>query len=614
MKNNIELSRLGQFIGDTRISKHVAIEKLAEGLCTTSYLNHTENGEREMDKLMTDTLLQRLGLFSERFRQILGVEEFEKWEKRQKISRCLSKGDTEGAGETINNYCCQSVLERQFIKTAEINISWLGGAAPDILLPMVEEAISYTRPRFKQEPLEKAIFSELEGCLILARLELREQTEGLDALVQEYLSLLKRLNEPYYDKRERAYLVPRLTCHAAEWYFNHENFAAALEVCRNACKLLSEVKRLSGYEELLRWEEKILGKMGSTDDMPTKLLEQLELLRPSDASQVRLLVPYEERGMVFCVNQVIKTRRLAFGISQEKLAEGVCDVRTLSRIENMKHSPQKKKRTELLRKLGMSGERYDYQIITERYEDYVRCIDYENLSNNGEDEKADKLFEILKKRTPDTLINRQYITAQETYRLGELKEISTEEEIERIKKALAMTFPFDVEKVDAWKVCVLSINEVYIILNLAAKYKKQRQFNKALPLLQYVMRSFELNGDNMYPYMDTYIRFIARIASYMGDMGNFEESDRLARECIELSFICDNTIMLAMCLRGLAWNVEHFIDTIPEKEIETRKKLMRNVHSLYRQAYAVAIVSDNLTSKRYVERHYKMMYGLNEIL
>lgn len=614
MEDSTEISRMGKFISNIRGSKEVGLDKLAEGLCTTSYLNHMENGKREMDKLMTDTLLQRLGLFSERFRQILDLEEFEKWEQRQKISRSLSKGDIETAGETAKNYCCQTVLERQFIKAAEINISWLNGASAETLLPMVEEAIGYTRPKFKSEPLKEAIFSELEGCLILAHIELREQIEGLDEAAQDYLSLLRRLNEPYYDARERAYLAPRIACHVTEWHFNHENYSAALLVCRRTCKLLASVKHLNGYEELLRWEQKILGKMGSDDDMPAKLLEQLELMRPSDAPTVKLLVPYEERGMVFCVNQVIKTRRIALEMSQDELAEGICDVRTLSRIENMKHSPQKKKRMELLRRLGMSGERYDYQIITERYEDYVRCMDYERLSNNGEAEKADKLFEILKKRTPDALVNRQYITAQETYRLGELKEISPEEEIERIKKALSMTLPFDIERIDTWKVCTLSINEVYIILNLAEKYKKQRQYKTALSLLRYVILSFKLNGDNMYPYMDTYIRFVSHAASYMSDMGNFEESDRLAKECVKLSFICNNTRMLAMCLRGLAWNTEHFIDDVPENDIEKRMELMRRVHSLYRQAYTVALISDNLTSKRYIERHYKNAYGLSKLL
>ena len=86
---------------------------------------------------------------------------------------------------------------------------------------------------------------------------------------------------------------------------------------------------------------------------------------------MKLLVPYMERGNVYCLNQVIRERRKLLGLSQEDAADGICDVSTLSRIENRRSSLHKKVRKSLLRRVNMSGERCDYEVISDLYEDYI---------------------------------------------------------------------------------------------------------------------------------------------------------------------------------------------------------------------------------------------------
>lgn len=64
---------------------NVSIEKLSEGLCSTSMLSRICNGERTANKMMRDRLMQRLGLADDRNENFIFREEYEKWKIRQKI-------------------------------------------------------------------------------------------------------------------------------------------------------------------------------------------------------------------------------------------------------------------------------------------------------------------------------------------------------------------------------------------------------------------------------------------------------------------------------------------------------------------------------------------------
>lgn len=54
--------QLGLFIGKIRTEKNISVEALCEGICTQSFLSSIEKGEKSANKLMTDILLQRLGV------------------------------------------------------------------------------------------------------------------------------------------------------------------------------------------------------------------------------------------------------------------------------------------------------------------------------------------------------------------------------------------------------------------------------------------------------------------------------------------------------------------------------------------------------------------------
>lgn len=615
-KNNEDecFDRMGKFIGEARVHAGIPLNRLSNGICTTVYLNQIENGLREAGKLLTDALLQRLGKPVELFEQILDRREFRQWQKRQQIVAYLNQGKIEMARNVMKAYAMESrgALDAQFLQIEEINCLAYAGAEAEELLPLVRQALACTRPDFSQKAFDNMLLSHMEGYLLLAWLELREQTEGPEAVGQEYLALYRCLMQPLYDRRERIYLSPFVACHAIEWTYCRGQLSTALTICLETLDELTAEKRLFAYVRLLAWKQRLLTEMGAPDDETISLLEHLRRIQSTVAPRKALLIPYEERGHVFCLNQVLRERRRLLGMSQEELAEGICDPRTISRIETQSTSPQKEVRKRLLQKVNMSGERYDYQIITESYKDYILCSDYGRAWNSGDLKKAAILLSELHSRVPDTKTNRQYLMAEEAYMREKLPEsdaahLTPPEVIAMLEKALAITLPIDLESLDSWPVCVLSVNELYLFLNCAAKYKKQGQRQKSLSLLTYVRRCLENNGADVVLYENIYTWMLLITASIQGDWGYYENANALDLLCIRLSLTNQSSYWLAANLYDMAWNREQLLAAMPE---EKRTKKQEEVLNLFRQAYAASIIAGDAARQQHIREHCQNKYGL----
>lgn len=63
------------------------------------------------------------------------------------------------------------------------------------------------------------------------------------------------------------------------------------------------------------------------------------------------------------IGEAIRQRRLALGLTQEELCEGLCEPATLSRIENGRQSPSRSRVNALLQRLGLPNDRY-FAILT----------------------------------------------------------------------------------------------------------------------------------------------------------------------------------------------------------------------------------------------------------
>ena len=269
----------------------------------------------------------------------------------------------------------------------------------------------------------------------------------------------------------------------------------------------NEERLLVAYLQL---REKIEGNTAVTEDYRT-----LELrFEPSSNESVQLLVPCEEPGYVYCINQVIRSRRALLGFSQETLSDDACGLRSVSRIENEGKKPQRKNRKKLLQKVNMSGERYDCEIISEHYEDCQLSNEVNRAIKAGEAEKARRLLGILKDRVSALPTNRQYILRIEAAIMALYPEdhpdrISVSEQRKLLEEALHLTLPLDLEKIDSWPAAILSINEFRSLMMIAFCYMQEGKTEKNLAILSYIRSCLEITETDPAYYAEIYAQLAA---------------------------------------------------------------------------------------------------------
>ena len=174
---------------------------------------------------------------------------------------------------------------------------------------MVRDALLLTQPDFGEISLDAMLLSQNEGRLLFAYLQLREKIDGIDAVAEDYRALLQYFKQPRYESRERVYLHPYVACRVIEGEYLKGHYSEALTICEDALDELTKEKRLYAYERLLEWKQRLYDAMGHPDQMPEKLLEQLKLILTYAPRRTELLVPCDEQGNVYCLNQVIRDRR-----------------------------------------------------------------------------------------------------------------------------------------------------------------------------------------------------------------------------------------------------------------------------------------------------------------
>ena len=607
------VDRMGRFIGQLRDYEGVSLQQLAHGLCSIPYLNRIENGEREIGKQLTDTFFQRLGKPAELFERILDWDEFQQWQKRQEIITHLNNGDIAAARASTTEYSttAKEILDQQFLAIVELDCCALEGATSSQLLPMVDSALKLTQPTFEADPVDTLLLSRNEGRLFFAHLKLREELEGLDTVAQEYHALWRYFFNRRYESRERVYILPYIALRMIENDYASGCFSSALTLCENTLEELTKEYRLYAYAELLEWKQRLYDATGNSDRTPEKLFSHLKSLMEYAPEQVSLLVPCEELGNVYCLNHVIRDRRKLLGISQEDLSDGICAPHTLSRIENHGGKIQRKNRRLLLQRVNMSGERYDYEVITDRYEDYLLRSELDRATTAEDWNRSHSLLTILWERCADTPTNRQYFLKKEAIIRLSLKEghpekISREEFTKKLEDALHITLPLDIDKIDTYPACTLSINEILGLLPLASCYEKLRMYQKCLSVHLFLRRCLECSGADASLYADLYIHVEVGIASVLGSLGRYNESSIIINKCLKLMMQNRRSLVLTRCLLGKAWNLSPQLENLPP---ESRSIEEQKVDTMFRHAYAAAIISGDVVRQRTTPKYYYKQFN-----
>lgn len=617
--------RLGVYIGKLRKEMKISQMRLAEGLCSEKHLANIEIGNREADKLLTDALLQRLGKPVDLFMRILSDQEVQSYRARIKILDSLKRGENTETEQLVEEYRKKALqvehiknrmncLDQQFINIIELNLAQCRGEKLEDLQKLVEDTLRLTQPRYGELPISELILSRNEGYLIVTALELREKLEGKAAVESDWYALLEDLQCSHYEKGERVYLAPYVVCHVARAELEKGNAGNAKRLCEQMLQELAEEKRTNGQYELLQLAKEIEERMGRDSRKYAMLMTHHRYMKEKYAHpSVSLWIPFEEGENVHHYSQVVAGRRKFLKMDQFDLAGGEVEASTIYRIEEKGTNPQKRIRRYLLEQVHMSGERYDYDIITDNYEDYLLRSKFGRAANQKKWEEAEHLLEELKRHTPDTLVNMQYLDmASACIRLlpKERNEYGFwEERITGLWKFLRMTlptFPEKLSELDEFPSIVLSTNEIQILKQLAFCYEKQGKAEKGLQILFYVKNCLETAETKQGLELEEYTFCMRALVSMLGNQGRYHDSNNVSKECLSLLLNKNHSERMSGFLYSILWNREQEWELYSGDRLE---KEQEECFEMLVQTYAAALLQDDVQMLQHIQKHSLQVYG-----
>jgi transcriptional regulator with XRE-family HTH domain len=279
-ENELANNKIGAAIQYFRESYGITQSKLCRGLCSIATLSRIEAGERDVDSLLLETLLERLGRMPNQFELILTDFDYLIYQNRIDIKNLIRDNNYEKAYELLNGYeqitASKGNTHMQFIVYCKALLNEAQGGAVAETINLLMEAIAYTVPDFKTHKIMDYYLSSSELGIIIDIIQrmivagIVESSKDILDQVLEYLEL-QALSE---DTNQTYTKVAVMAC---KLYMSEDNIVKAQEMCDKGLEKSKGSRRMDYLGDLYSIKAKtteiLLKQKGKWD------LENKECLR-----------------------------------------------------------------------------------------------------------------------------------------------------------------------------------------------------------------------------------------------------------------------------------------------------------------------------------------------
>ena len=234
---------------------------------------------------------------------------------------------------------------------------------------------------------------------------------------------------------------------------------------------------------------------------------------------------------VFQLGPILKVRREELGLSQEDLADGICAVPTLSRIENGERMPTKNHFEMLMQRLGYSAMSLDF--FTDKQDFIIHELKFKirraYVTGNQVQAKIylEELEGVLDK---PTRIDRQFVMLHQILLYKE--KYTNADKLKQLEEAIQMTCP---KYKNNYIPRVLSYDEIILLNNIAICYEAAGDRERAISILTVLKEYYDHHVISEEEALRTQPMILYNLSKFLGLSGRYDE-------CIE---ICDLGVRIA---------------------------------------------------------------------
>lgn len=529
---------IGEILFRLREEQKITLEQLSKGICSNSQLTRIEQNQLVPDYFLLDFLFGRLGKSTERLEYVLPLEYYELYELRFLIQKHICHMELEQAEQNIQMYeqkkMADKPLHRQFIGKMKAQIAWIRQTNIEEILPVLEKAIGETMPN--ENTVEKGrILNAEEIILLLFRWEVCMNTEYARA-PEELKQILEYVSRQNMCTTEKVKVLPYIAIllgKICDW--KRENSLLEM-VTKESLSLLRETGKLLYMPEILKQYADIL-------EMRNGCKEFIKILRNERSSVIEVEAEYGitfEKFRLFehtvrrfeLDYELIRNTRIAAGITQEELSDGICAQESLARIEKGR-SPRDKKLSEIMKKMNRNRERIGSVISAKEYSvleikrEISKCIHYLDY------DKAEKFLDQLEECLDLHIVeNYQYVESQKIKIAYQKEGNQWKEYIAQLERLLTLTLKWDV---DIQVAGGLSAEENDIINEMVLISYEKGLVERAVNLLSRQIKIFENGRVHPVFHILEWEMAMGNLALALEETHQFEKSAEISRKKLLIS-------------------------------------------------------------------------------
>lgn len=299
-------------------------------------------------------------------------------------------------------------------------------------------------------------------------------------------------------------------------------------------------------------------------------------------------------------SEMVRLTRIAKGITQEELCFGICDVSTLSKMENGHFRIKQSTYHKLMEKMGRMPEK-KYAILLDKEgrisEDRIA---WERAYKSQDYEKAEQYLRNMQECADDNLLTGQYLARAEAlinYRLGC---ISAEELINQIDRAIRMTVPEYEKYLGQEKVFPFVKEELLALMSLGNAYSEIGMSECAVKLYEMVLRCLRADYINEPDKSTMAITVRYNIIRMFAEIGKHQEALSKIDECLNL---CRKQDYSQVALSLLVSKAHNYVILVRNEEMG--KENLEDAKRLLQQAYGLAAAREEKQIMSAISGYYK---------
>lgn len=244
---------LGIVISYYRNRYNFSLEKMSEGICSVTTLCRVEQGIREIDSLMGECLLGRVGKEVTQFELMLNEADYIRWKKREIIKNLVEKKEYAYAKKEIDAYrkeiAMTEHLHFQFCFYYELQIMIACNMEKSEIYKIAYEALRLTKYNYLYTDVnQEQLYSPMEMRLLL--LVIKYVSDKSEEMVELQLCKLLHYVENYYTGKIYNELGVEILLTLIECVHENQVFEKEIVYIDKAVKFVCEGKEMKYVAKL----------------------------------------------------------------------------------------------------------------------------------------------------------------------------------------------------------------------------------------------------------------------------------------------------------------------------------------------------------------------------